>query len=107
MREVPNNIDMTIGNLGLTDREENLIVTVLQTLTDGFTTPYPNSRVMSSSCLPLTRFRPAPGNLGGRASAGFGILFNRAKRSMATQSGRAGETWTDGGPVRSRGRPIT
>jgi len=27
---VPNNIDMTVGNLGLTDQEENLIVTFLQ-----------------------------------------------------------------------------
>jgi cytochrome c peroxidase len=39
----PNNIDMTTGNLGLTDQEENQIVAFLQTLTDGFTTPYPNS----------------------------------------------------------------
>src|SRR5580704_16234349 len=37
--EVPNNIDMTVGNLMLTDKEEDLIVTFLQTLTDGFTTP--------------------------------------------------------------------
>jgi cytochrome c peroxidase len=34
--EVPNNIDMTTGNLQLTDQEENLIVIFLQTLTDGF-----------------------------------------------------------------------
>jgi cytochrome c peroxidase len=36
--EVPNQqiIDMTTGMLGLTDQEENLIVTFLQTLTDGF-----------------------------------------------------------------------
>jgi cytochrome c peroxidase len=42
MPEVRNNIDMTTGNLGLTDQEENQIVSFLQTLTDGFTTPYPN-----------------------------------------------------------------
>ena len=42
MPEVPNNLDMTVGNLGLTDLEENQIVTFLQTLTDGFTTPFPN-----------------------------------------------------------------
>ena len=42
MPEVPNNLDMTVGNLALTDQEENLIVTFLQTLTDGFTTPFPN-----------------------------------------------------------------
>jgi cytochrome c peroxidase len=34
--EVPNNIDMTTGNLGLTDQEENQIVIFLQTLTDGY-----------------------------------------------------------------------
>ena len=34
--EVPNNIDMTLGNLQLTDTEENQIVAFLQTLTDGF-----------------------------------------------------------------------
>jgi len=28
--------------LGLTDHEEDLIVTFLQTLTDGFATPYPD-----------------------------------------------------------------
>jgi cytochrome c peroxidase len=37
MPEVPNNIDMTLGNLGLTDQEESQIVTFLQALTDGFT----------------------------------------------------------------------
>src|SRR5439155_25279124 len=42
MPEVPNNLDMTVGNLGLTDQEENQIVIFLQTLTDGFTTPFPN-----------------------------------------------------------------
>ena len=36
MPEVPNNIDMTTGTLGLTDKEENQIVAFLQTLTDGF-----------------------------------------------------------------------
>jgi cytochrome c peroxidase len=42
MPEVPNNIDMTVGNLGLTNQEESQIVTFLQALTDGFTTPYPD-----------------------------------------------------------------
>ncbi len=42
MPEVKNNLDMTTGNLGLTDEEENQIVAFLQTLTDGFTRPYPN-----------------------------------------------------------------
>ena len=36
MPEVRNNIDMTVGNLQLTDAEENLIVIALQDMTDGF-----------------------------------------------------------------------
>jgi hypothetical protein len=42
MPEVKQNIDQTTGNLGLSDTEENQIVSFLQTLTDGFTTPYPD-----------------------------------------------------------------
>jgi hypothetical protein len=51
MPEVPNNIDMTVGKLGLTDHEENLIVTFLQTLTDGFTTPYPDINTFTGTCM--------------------------------------------------------
>jgi cytochrome c peroxidase len=49
MPEVPNNIDMTVGNLGLTDQEENQIVTFMQTLIDGFTTPYPDINTFTGS----------------------------------------------------------
>jgi cytochrome c peroxidase len=49
--EVPNNIDMTLGNLGLTDQEENQLVTFLQTLTDGFTTPYPDINTFTGKCM--------------------------------------------------------
>jgi cytochrome c peroxidase len=41
MPEVRNNIDMTVGNLALTDMEENQIVAFLQTLTDGFDSENP------------------------------------------------------------------
>jgi cytochrome c peroxidase len=51
MPEVPNNIDMTSGNLGLTDKEENQIVAFLQTLSDGFTRPYVNSDTFTGSCM--------------------------------------------------------
>ncbi len=51
MPEVPNNIDMTVGNLGLTDQEENQIVVFLQTLTDGFTTPYPDINTFTGQCM--------------------------------------------------------
>jgi cytochrome c peroxidase len=51
MPEVPNNIDMTVGMLGLTDEEEDLIVIFLQTLTDGFTTPYPDIDTFTGQCM--------------------------------------------------------
>jgi cytochrome c peroxidase len=47
----PTTIDMTTGKLGLTDHEEDLIVIFLQTLTDGFTTPYPNSDTFTGRCM--------------------------------------------------------
>ncbi|MBV8362918.1 MAG: hypothetical protein JO189_34030 [Deltaproteobacteria bacterium] len=48
--EVLNNEDMTLGNLGLTDQEENQIVAFLQTLTDGYTTPYPDADKYTGAC---------------------------------------------------------
>ncbi len=51
MPEVPNNIDMTSGNLGLTDKEEDQIVAFLQTLTDGYTRPYPNRDTFTGTCM--------------------------------------------------------
>jgi cytochrome c peroxidase len=51
MPEVLQNIDCTTGNLGLTDQEENQIVTFLQTLTDGFTTPFPNIDTYTGTCM--------------------------------------------------------
>jgi len=48
--EVPQNLDMTIGKLGLTDTEENQIVKFLETLTDGFTTPYPDINTYTGVC---------------------------------------------------------
>jgi len=49
--EVPNNVNTTVGKLGLTDREEDLIVIFMQTLTDGFTTPYPNRDTFTGRCM--------------------------------------------------------
>src|SRR6266852_3267727 len=51
MPEVPNNLDMTVGSLGLTDQEENQIVAFLQTLTDGFTRPYRNRDTFTGTCM--------------------------------------------------------
>src|SRR5882724_7185535 len=51
MAEVKNNEDMTIGMLGLTDMEENQIVAFLQTLTDGFTTPFPDINTFTGVCM--------------------------------------------------------
>jgi cytochrome c peroxidase len=49
--EVPQNKDMTVGNLGLTDQEENQIVIFLQTLNDGYTTPYPDIGTYTGACM--------------------------------------------------------
>jgi cytochrome c peroxidase len=51
MPEVPATMDMTIGKLFLTDHEEDLIVTFLQTLTDGFTTPFPDINTYTGMCM--------------------------------------------------------
>jgi hypothetical protein len=51
MPEVPNNIDMTIGNLGLSGAEEDQVVAFLQTLSDGFTTPYPDINTFTGTCM--------------------------------------------------------
>jgi cytochrome c peroxidase len=51
MPEVRNNIDMTTGNLGLTDEEENQIVKFLETLSDGFTRPYRNRDTFTGACM--------------------------------------------------------
>jgi cytochrome c peroxidase len=48
--EVPQNLDMTVGNLGLTDKEEEQIVAFLQTLTDGYTSPYPDIKSFTGTC---------------------------------------------------------
>jgi len=42
---------MTTGNLALTDLQENQIVAFLQTLTDGFTTPFPNRDTFTGTCM--------------------------------------------------------
>jgi cytochrome c peroxidase len=49
--EVPNNLDRTIGSLGLTDAEEDQIVAFLQTLSDGYTRPYANSDTYTGTCM--------------------------------------------------------
>jgi cytochrome c peroxidase len=51
MPEVPNNLDMTTGKLGLADRQEDQIVAFLETLTDGYTTPYPDSKTYTGACM--------------------------------------------------------
>jgi hypothetical protein len=51
MPEVPDNIDTTSGNLGLTDHEEDQIVAFLEALSDGFTKPYPNIDTFTGTCM--------------------------------------------------------
>lgn len=50
MPEVPNNLDMTVGKLGLSDKEEDQVVAFMKTLTDGFTRPYPNIDTYAGQC---------------------------------------------------------
>jgi cytochrome c peroxidase len=49
--EVPQNQDMTIGSLGLTDAEEDEIVAFLETLSDGYTKPYPFVNTYTGACM--------------------------------------------------------
>jgi cytochrome c peroxidase len=44
-------MDMTVGSLGLTDKEEDQIVTFLQTLNDGFTVPFPDINTYTGACM--------------------------------------------------------
>jgi cytochrome c peroxidase len=56
MPEVPNNVDMTVGKLGLTDQEENQLVIIMQALNDGFdpahptVSNYPNINAFTGTC---------------------------------------------------------
>jgi hypothetical protein len=55
MPEDPNNMNMTIGKLGLSSQEEDELVAFLQTLTDGFVkTPSGSNTTTSSSRKPTT-----------------------------------------------------
>jgi cytochrome c peroxidase len=49
--EVPQNQDMTIGKLDLTEAEENQLVAFLETLSDGFTRPYPDINTYTGVCM--------------------------------------------------------
>jgi cytochrome c peroxidase len=49
--EVAANEDMTVGKLDLTDQEENQIVKFLETLSDGYTTPYPDINTYTGVCM--------------------------------------------------------
>jgi cytochrome c peroxidase len=49
--EVPQNQDMTVGNLGLTSEEEDEIVAFLETLSDGYTKPYPFVNTYTGACM--------------------------------------------------------
>jgi cytochrome c peroxidase len=48
--EVSQNMNMTIGNLGLSNAEEDQVVAFLKTLTDGYTKPYPDMKTFTGTC---------------------------------------------------------
>jgi len=43
-------MDMTVGNLGLTAKEEAQLVAFLRTLTDGYTRPYTDLDAFTGTC---------------------------------------------------------
>jgi cytochrome c peroxidase len=56
MPEVSNNMDMTVGKLGLTDAQENQLVLILQDATDGWqpnggASTYPNINTYTGTCM--------------------------------------------------------
>jgi cytochrome c peroxidase len=73
MPEVTNNMDMTVGKLGLTDQEENQLVIIMRALTDGFNpanpsvSTYPNINTFTgtcSTCNPATDLNCTPSRQG-------------------------------------------
>jgi cytochrome c peroxidase len=92
MPEVPNNVDMTVGNLGLTDTQENQIVAFLETLTDGYTTPYPDRNTFTGECMKggsaatqgNSSIVPAPTPLPSCASAICGVTPLPGPHSIAS-----------------------
>jgi len=46
--EVPENVNTSTGNLGLTDKEEDQVVAFMRTLTDGYTHPYTDANKFSA-----------------------------------------------------------
>jgi cytochrome c peroxidase len=48
--EVKENMNTTIGNLTLIDKEEDKIVAFLKTLTDGYTKPYADANAFTGTC---------------------------------------------------------
>jgi cytochrome c peroxidase len=60
MPEDPNNMNMTIGKLGLSDSEENDLVAFLQTLTDGFVQPSASSIAKPASTIRKPATPPKP-----------------------------------------------
>jgi hypothetical protein len=96
---------------GLTDHEKDLIVTFMLTLTDGFTTPYPNIDTFTGECatggsaatqgneflIPTPELPPcAPEICGVEPVPGSGahsIGQNAGRRRNADERAR---TWTEG-----------
>jgi hypothetical protein len=76
MPEVPNNIDMTVGSLGLTDQEENQLVIIMQGLNDGFdsanpgVSTYPDINTFTGVCMtcnPATDLDCSPSRQGNKS----------------------------------------
>ena len=58
---VPQNVDTTIGNLGLTNEQEDQLVAFLQTLTDGYEPrPSGSGKITAALVTGDPRSRPGP-----------------------------------------------
>jgi hypothetical protein len=60
MPEDPNNMNMTIGKLGLSNAEEDDLVAFLETLTDGFVQPSSSSIEKPASAIRKPATPPKP-----------------------------------------------
>jgi hypothetical protein len=100
--EVPQNHDMTIGMLNLTDQEENQIVKFLETLNDGYTTPFPDINTYTGVCIGVAsmRFR-LPFATTGIATLSFeGLRMNRLHVKLAIAAAAATLLFSNPTPLR-------
>ena len=118
MAEIPNNVDMSVGSLGLTDEEEDQLVLILQALTDGFdpanptVSTYPNINTFTGTCktggsastqgneslIPTPPLPPCAAAVCGVAASPQSSRLSRRGKTLngGTETDEPSETWTHG-----------